>query len=104
MKKIKYPGGYNLYFILDSTLFQISITNIRIKYEDLTWDEITESCKMTDENTVSYNVTNNIFIPFEKSELIKHITNTKKKLLVYADIKYRTKADKIGAGIEITFE
>lgn len=101
MERIKYPGGYNYYFILDSSLIEFSMENIRVEYVDLTWDEIKHKCQENDSGKLSFNVTNNIYIPFTKSEIEQYITNTEKKMLVYADIKVRLKDEKVGAGIEI---
>lgn len=100
MRKVKFPGGYNFYFILDSTKIEISLENIKVEYEDLTWEQIENRCKMTEDGQITYNVTNDLYVPFEKDELLKHITNTKKKVLVYADIKYRISGEKVGTGIK----
>lgn len=104
MKKIKYPGGYNYFFILDSELIEFSMTNLRVEFVDLSWEEIKHRCKENENGKWSFNVTNDIYIPFDKSEIEKYITNTKKKVLVYADIKMRLKSDKVGAGIQIVSE
>ncbi len=104
MKKVKYPGGYNFSFIFDSTMIEISLDNIEVEYKDLSWEEIEEKCKILDDGQITYNVTNDLYIPFEKDELIKHITNTKKRVLIYADIKYRISGEKVGAGIEVIAE
>ena len=47
---------------------------------------------------VLYNVTNDIYIPFEKTELIKHVHRTYKKAEIYIDISYKVDGI-VGAGI-----
>lgn len=102
MKRIKYPGGYNYFFLLDSSLIEFSMEDIEIKYDDLSWDDYKNKCKEIDSENVLYNVTNDIYIPFSKDELKEYINNTEQLITVYANIKVRLKGDKVGVGIEIT--
>ena len=102
MKRITYPGGYNYYFILDENLIEFSLENIRVEFTDLTWENIKNKCKENEDGSIKFNVTNDIYLPFTKSEIEEYITNTEKKVLVYGDIKIRLGGEKVGAGIEIT--
>lgn len=102
MKKIKYPGGYNYYFLLDNSLIEFLMENITVEYKDPTWDNFKHKCKDIDSDNVLYNVTNDIYIPFPKNEVEEYVKNTEKIILVYADIKLRLKREKVGVGIEIT--
>ncbi len=102
MQRIKYPGGYNYYFLLDNSLIEFSMENITVEYKDPTWDNFKHKCKDIDSDNVLYNVTNDIYIPFPKNEVEEYIKNTEKIILVYADIKLRLKGEKVGVGIEIT--
>lgn len=102
MKRIIYPGGYNYYFILDESLIEFSLENIRVEFTDLPWENIKHKCKESEDGSIKFNVTNDIYLPFTKSEIEEYITNTEKKVLVYADIKIRLGNEKVGAGIEIT--
>ncbi len=102
MKRIRYPEGYNHYFILDEKLIEFSLENIRVEFTDLPWENIKHRCKEGEDGSLKFNVTNNIYLPFTKSEIEEYITNTEKKVLVYADIKIRLGSEKVGAGIEIT--
>lgn len=104
MTRIEYPYGFNYYFILDSNLIEFSIDNLRIECEDLEWEEIKSSCREDEKGQLYFNVTNDFYIPFEKSEIEEYTSKTKKKVLIYADIKYRLHKEKVGAGIEITFD
>ena len=99
MKRIKYPGGYNFYFILDSSLIEFSMENIRVEYVDLTWEEIMHRCKENDSGELSFNVTNNIYIPFTKSEIEQYITNTEKPLKRLNDILLSTRYKTCAVGI-----
>ena len=101
MRRIKYPDGYNCFFILDEKLIEFSMENIRVEIIDLPWEDIKRKCKDEDSDVIKFNVTNNIYLPFTKSEIEEYITNTEKKVLVYGDIKVRVADDKVGAGIEI---
>lgn len=102
MKRIKYPGGYNYYFLLDNTLIEFSIEDIKVKYENPIWENYKHKCKEVDSLNVLYNVTNDIYIPFSKNELEVYINNTEQLVTVYANIKFRLKGKKVGVGIEIT--
>ena len=101
MKRIKYPNGYNSYFILDENLIEFSLENIRVEFSDLTWENIKHKCKEGEDGSIKYNVTNDIYLPFTKSEIEEYITNTEKKVLVYGDIKIRLGSEKVGAGMQI---
>ena len=102
MKRITYPGGYNYYFILDEKLIEFSLENIRVEFTDLPWENIKRKCKESEDGSIKFNVTNDIYLPFTKSEIEEYITNTEKKVLVYADVKIRLGGEKVGAGIQIT--
>lgn len=104
MTKITYPGGYNYFFILDESLIEFSLENIRVEFTDLSWENIKHKCKESEGESIKFNVTNDIYLPFTKSEIEEYITNTEKKVLVYADIKIRLGNKKVGAGIKITSE
>ena len=102
MQRIKYPGGYNYYFLLDNSLIEFSMEDITVEYKNPTWDNIKHKCKDGDSDNVLYNVTNNIYIPFSKNEVEEYVSNTEQIIIVYADIKLRLKDTKVGVGIEIT--
>lgn len=102
MTRIKYPGGYNYYFLLDNSLIEFSMENITIEYKEPTLDNVRRKCKDVDADNILYNVTNDIYIPFAKKEVEEYIKDTEKIIIAYADIKLRLKEGKVGAGIEIT--
>ena len=102
MRRIKYPGGYNYYFLLDNSLIEFSMEDITVEYENPTWDNFKHKCQDGDDGSVLYNVTNNIYVPFSKNEVEEYVSNTEQIIIVYANIKLRLKSEKVGVGIEIT--
>lgn len=104
MINIEYPGINNYYFILDSNLIEFEFNNIRVEYSDLTWNEMLEYCHTDERGKISFNVTNELYIPFEKTELEEYMHNAKRKITIYADIKYRLRKSKVGAGIKIVLK
>lgn len=104
MHVIKYPAGYNFYCILDSESIGFAMENIQVEFEDLEWEYIKDEYCKEDNGKLFYNVTNDIYIPLEKSEIEQYVHNTKKRVIVYADIKYRSSNNKVGAGIQIVFD
>ena len=104
MSKAKLPDNANSCYLLNSKLVRFLLHDIEVKFEDLTWEEIEQDCHKTDDGKYEFNVTNNLYIPFEKKELQKHYAKTRKKLLVYGSVKYKQPSQKIGVGIEITYK
>lgn len=104
MHVIQYPAGYNFYCILDSKSIEFAMENIQVEFEDLEWKYIKDKYCKEDNGKLFYNVTNDIYIPLEKSEIEQYVHNTRKRVIVYADIKYRLSNDKVGAGIQIVFD
>ena len=102
MQRIKYPGGYNYYFLLDNSLIEFSMEDITVEYENPTWNNFKHKCQNGDDGSVLYNVTNNIYVPFSKNEVEEYVTNTEQLIIVYANLKLRLKNEKVGVGIEIT--
>lgn len=101
MVKITYPDGNNNFYIINHKLVHCSFSDFEIRLEDFTQQEIEEMCKTNVRGEIEFNVTNDIYIPFERDELIKHIHRIRKKVFLYANIHYRLDSDNIGAGIEI---
>ncbi len=102
MHRIEHPEGYNHYFILDDQLIEFSCDNVNITFENLNDEEIAERCRRNNDGTISYNVTNDLYIPFDESELTSFVHRTWKKVKISVDISYRLASPKVGAGIEIS--
>ena len=100
MEHIKFSGGYNSYFIIDGKKIEFIIHNIRVEYSDVDEDTILKKCDQRD-GKYYYNITNDIYIPFEKDEVVQYVQNTQKVIKILADITYRVPDKKIGAGIQI---
>lgn len=101
MEHIKFSGGYNSFFIIDGRKVEFIIHNIRVEYSDVPEDTILKKCELRDDGKYFYNITNDIYIPFEKHEVVQYVQNTEKIIKVLADITYRLPNGKIGAGIKI---
>lgn len=104
MKKISYKKCFKNFIVLDKDLIEVDISNFKVEFDDLDWSYIEkEYCKI-EEGVLYYNVTNDIWIPFDKESLEIYINKTRKKMCVYADVTVKIKKDVIGAGMCIDFE
>ena len=88
MRQIQYPNGHNGLYFLDHELLYISFSNINVTVEDLTDEEISRNCKEDKKGRNLYNINGDIYIPFDKAELVTHIHRTQKKISIYADAEY----------------
>ena len=104
MKHVKYPDGYNNFYIINHSLVHCVISDFEIEFNDLSQKEIEQMCKKTDDGKLEFNVTNDIYIPFEQDELNEHVHRIRKKIRLYATIKSHLKSDKVGAGIHVIFD
>lgn len=101
MSRIKLPDNANGYYLIDSRRTSFLLHDIEVRFADLSWEEIMENCRETEDGKLEFNVTNNLYVPFEKPELQKHFALTRKKMLVYGSIKHKKPTTPIGVGIEI---
>lgn len=104
MRRLEYPHGYNTYFVIDSKRVAFAVENISINFSNESEKDILERCEMCEDGRYLYNITNDIYIPFSKDELISYIHNTEKVITIVADLKYRARTKNVGAGIEIVTE
>lgn len=104
MKQVKYPEGYNNFYIINHSLVHCVISDLEIEFNDLSQKEIEQMCKKTVDGKLEFKVSNDIYIPFERDELEEHVHRIRKKIRLYATIKSRLKSDKVGAGINVVFE
>ena len=100
MDKVEIADGYRNLFILNSKLINFKCTNIKVEFEDLNNEEIEKDCKVDETGTVFYNVTNDIYIPFEKEELFEHVRRIKKNVRIYLEYAYAVDGI-VGAGVHI---
>ena len=101
MMKIPYPDGNNNFYIINHKLVHCSFSDFEIRLKDFTQQEIEEMCKTNEKGEIEFSVTKDIYIPFERDELIEHVHRIRKKVFLYATVHYRLDSDNIGAGIEI---
>lgn len=92
----------NYYFVLDSKLIEFSMSNFKVEFSDVELDELSDNIKKDESGRIEYNITNQLFVPFDESELKEYLHNIKRKVKIIADIKYRISKDCVGAGILIT--
>ena len=104
MKQIKFPDGYNHFYLIDHTLVHCNLSDFSIEFSDFSQKDIDQMYKKDDNGKLLYNITNDIFIPFDQTELEEHIHRTRKIVRLYAQIHYRIESDKVGAGIQIIFD
>ncbi|MBD5104257.1 MAG: hypothetical protein HDT47_05280 [Ruminococcaceae bacterium] len=101
MKHIKFPNGNNHFYLVDHRLVHCHLSDISVEFIDLSYNEIEKQCKKDDDGRILYNITNDIYIPFDKAELEEHIQRIKKKIRVHAHIHYVIECDEVGGGIQI---
>lgn len=104
MKQVKYPDGYNNFYIINHSLVHCVISDLEIEFNDLTQKEIEQMCKKADDGKLEFKVSSDIYIPFERDELEEHVHRIRKKIRLYATIKSYLKSNKVGAGIHVIFD
>lgn len=86
---------------INSQKLSIAIKDLKIEIVDFPEQEIEDRASLDGEGNYMFNVTNDIFLPFSKSELHDYFHNTRKKMIVSANISYSINHPPIGAGIMI---
>jgi len=102
--ELRFPRMNNYYFVLDSNYIEFSMENFKVTFADVGLDELSESLRKDESGQMEYNITNQLFIPFEEAELKEYLHNIKRKVKITADIKYRISKDCVGAGISIVVD
>lgn len=106
MKKVKADGINDRVFAVNRSCLFIELEDVDVNIDNLTEQEMIESARIDEHGKYLYNITNDIFLPFEKEELIEYLSNARKIVKVSFDINYGLCCDMpyIGAGIIITRE
>lgn len=99
--KIQSNGCKNVIITIQSERFYFNIKQLNIKITKLSLDECSEKIKQDEVGNYQYNVTNDIYLPFKKNELIQYLADSKCRILVDADVEYGFSDEIIGAGIFI---
>ena len=99
--ELRFPHMNNYYFVLDSKLIEFSMSNFKVEFSDVELDELSDNLKKDEFGRIEYNITNQLFVPFDEAELKEYLHNIKRKVKITADIKYRISKDCVGAGISI---
>lgn len=99
--QLRFPHMNNYYFVLDSSFIEFSIENFKVEFSDVELDELSDDIRKDDSGQIEFNITNQLFVPFEELELKEYLHNIKRKVKITADIKYRISKECVGAGISI---
>ena len=102
--ELRFPHMNNYYFVLDSKLIEFSMSNFKVEFSDVELDELSDNIKKDESGRIEYNITNQLFVPFDEAELKEYLHNIKRKVKITADIKYRISKDCVGAGISIVVD
>lgn len=97
--ELRFPRMNNYYFVLDSKLIEFSMSNFKIEFSDVELDELSNNIRKDESGQIEYNITNQLFVPFDEAELKGYLHNINRKVIITADIKYRITKDCVGAGI-----
>ena len=92
----------NEYFFINTSATSVRIYGFRVVIRELTPDEIMRYCKEDEKGELSYNVTNDIYIPFSESELYDYIRKTKMVVEIYVELSDQETSD--NCGLHITLE
>ncbi len=104
MKRIRYPHGNNYYFVLNGNSIVFEFSNIKVIFEDISWDEIMKNTKHTDDGKFEYEIDTNRYIAFTEDEIVEYVTNTQKRLIISADIHMLLLDKLVGCGMNIVFD
>lgn len=102
--ELRFPHMNNYYFVLDSKLIEFSMSNFKVEFSDVELEELADNIKRDESGRIEYNITNQLFVPFDEAELKEYLHNIKRKVKITADIKYRISKDCVGAGISIVID
>jgi hypothetical protein len=100
-KRIKFPTGNNCLIGINSDLIYIKEIKFEIDVEDYSYEEIKSMCKTDDRGNLLYNVTNSIYLPFDKEDIKSYINRIRKKLAISIDVSFYITDDIVGGGIVI---
>ncbi len=102
--ELRFPHMNNYYFVLESKFIEFSIENFKVEFFDVELEELSGNCKKNESGQIEYNITNQLFVPFDESELKEYLHNIERKVKIKADIRYRISKDCVGAGISIVVD
>lgn len=102
--ELRFPRMNNFYFVFDSKLVEFSMSNFKVEFADVELDELSDDIRKDESGQIEYNITNQLFVPFDEPELKEYLHNISRKVIITADIEYRITKDCIGAGISITVD
>jgi len=104
MNKIRDEAANDIVFAIDDRLLYVNHVNVEITVDMLTPEEILNSAEQR-EGKYFYTVTNDIKLPYDKDELIDHVSKLRRIIRgrISCEYGYRADSDKIGVGITIEY-
>ena len=104
MKKIRDEATNDIVFAIDDRLLYVNHVKVEITVDMLTPKEILDSAEQR-EGKYFYTVTNDIKLPYDKDELIEHVSKLRRiiRVRLRCEYGYSADSDKIGVGIEIEY-
>ena len=94
--KIPFQNSNNEYYFINSAKAHIKIENINVITRDLNNKEIQNYFKTDKDNKSWFNVTNDIYIPFDYDEIINYIHKTRKVFEISIEVTYKFDNKTIG--------
>ena len=104
MKKVRDESTNDIVFAIDERLLYVNHLSIEIRVDTLTDKEILDSAELRD-GKYFYTVTNDIKLPYEKEELIEHVSKLRRivRARITCDYGYSNDSNNIGVGIIIDY-
>lgn len=106
MNKIQGNSCHNIILAVDSTTIYVSLKDVKISIEKYKEEEVLEKVnrKENEIDIFNYRVTNDIFLPFEKAELLEYFDNQKIKLIVDVKLEYGFNKECVGSAVIIDYD
>lgn len=99
LKQIKYPKMSDIILCINSSKIDIKPITCDIRINDVDLLEYKNGLEKDEEGRYLYNITNDIYLPFDESELDSLLKNTRKVINCKINYLYRFHSDRIGAAI-----
>lgn len=105
MNQIKVDGINNIVLAIDSSSFFLNLIDVEVRIDKLTEEEMLQDATLNDEGKYLHNITNDIYLPFEKEELIEYLSSAKRIIKISLNLEYGFNCNEIvsniGVGIKI---
>lgn len=99
--KIKSSQGFNILLGIDNNKILVNSIDCEVNIKDINNEDKIAGLKKNEEGQLLYNITNDIYIPFEEKELKEFIRSTEKEIIF--KIRYKYHFDKEVSGAAVIF-